>query len=178
MTLILCTLLAIAFTSTANAGGETEPSVEPSTPAPSMEVDPDSRNPMLEFSRLVGGAWKIGPLRHVFEWGIGQSSVISRSYDAEGKLAAEARWFWHPGEKAIKGYSVDATGTFFAEMTTSFDGSLLTNELTMFATDGSTTDYTGKWDFTAEDSYDWTLYRQSEEGLVEVMSMSAERVEN
>lgn len=146
--------------------------------APSAEVDPDRPNPMLDFSRLVGGSWKIGPFRHAFEWGIAKSSVISRSYDAEGNLSAEARWFWHPGEQAIKGYSVDATGAFFAEMTTSFDGSLLINELTTFATDGSTSDYTGKWNFKTEDSYDWTLYSRTDEGLVEAMSMTAERVED
>ena len=175
---ILCVLLTIALTSTAYAGEGTEPSLESPAEAPSAEVDPDRRNPMLGFSRLVGGGWKIGPLRHVFEWGVGKSSVISRSYDAEGTLAAEARWFWHPGEKAIKGYSVDATGTFFAEMTTSFDGSLLINELTMFAADGSTSDYTGKWNFTSEDSYEWSLFSHSDEGLVEAMSMTGERVQN
>lgn len=176
MNVVLSTLLTIALTSTTDAGTGTEPSMESAPTAPSADVDSDRQNPMLGFSRLVGGAWEIGPLRHVFEWGIARSSVISRSYDAEGKLAAEARWFWHPGQKAIKGYSVDATGAFFAEMTTSFEGSLMINELTTFAADGSKSDYTGKWEFTTEDSYDWTLYNRTDEGLAEAMSLTAKRV--
>lgn len=178
LTLALCALFTIHLASTAYAGDAAQPSLESPAAAPSAEVDPDRENPMLGFSRLVGGSWKIGPFRHVFEWGIAQSSVISRTYNAEGQLSAEARWFWHPGEKAIKGYSVDSTGAFFAEMTTSFDESLLINELTTFATDGSTSDYTGKWNFTSADSYDWTLYNHTDNGLVEAMSMTAQRLED
>ncbi len=130
MNVVLSTLLTIALTSITDAGTGTEPSMESAPAAPSADVDPDRQNPMLGFSRLVGGAWKIGPLRHVFEWGIARGSVISRSYDAEGKLAA----------------------------------------------DGSKSDYTGRWEFTTEDSYDWTLYNRTDEGLVEAMSMTAKRV--
>lgn len=175
---ILGTLLTIALASTANAGDGTQPSLDAPTPPPSAKSDSDLENPMLGFSRLVRGAWEIGPLRHIFEWGIANSTVFSRSYDSEGNFAAEARWFWHPGEQAIRGYSIDATGAFFAEMTTSFDGNVMINELTTVSVDGSKSDYTGKWIFTSEDSYDWTLFSRSGEELVEAMSMSAKRVGN
>ena len=99
MTVVLCAILTIALALTPSAGEGAEPSLESPTEAPVAEVNPDIPNPMLGFSRLVGGSWKIGPLRHVFEWGVGNRSLIGRTYDGEGKLSAEARWFWHPGKK-------------------------------------------------------------------------------
>lgn len=41
----------------------------------------DASAALCPFARLVGGEWHIGPLRHVFEWGIGQRTVLARTYD-------------------------------------------------------------------------------------------------
>lgn len=77
------------------------------TPTASDEAAASPRGLMAPFARLVGGEWHIGPLRHVFEWGVGENTVIARSFDPEGKLASEARWFWHPGDGVVRGYSID-----------------------------------------------------------------------
>ena len=110
------------------------------------------------------GAWKIGPLTHVFEWGIGRHTLMARSYDDAGTLASEARWFWHPGEETIKGYSVDVTGQNLAEMTTTVDGDTMTNVLVLSSPETSGDTFVGKWVFVGDDRYDWTLYKRDAEG--------------
>ena len=97
-------------------------------PAAAPEAAEAAPEPLAPFARLIGGEWHIGPLRHVYEWGIGQKTVVARTYDEQGQLASEARWFYHPGERVIRGYSVDAGGSLF-EMTTRFDGNELHNRL-------------------------------------------------
>ena len=102
--------------------------------------------------------------------------MIAKSYDDGGNLAAEARWFWHPGEGAIKGYSVTATGEGFTEMTTRFDGDTMINTLETIAADGTPQTHTGHWEFTDRDRYDWTLYAEGENGQREqVMQATATR---
>ncbi len=140
-------------------------------PATTAETAPE---PMAAFARLIGGEWHIGPLRHVFEWGIGKSSVVGRSYDDQGRLASEARWFFHPGEQVIRGYSVDTGGALF-EMTTRFEGDELHNSLKTWAADGSVASYSARWVFTGEDSYDWTLHAETEDGSQQIMESSAVR---
>ena len=131
--------------------------------------------PSRRFARLVGGEWHIGPLSHVFEWGIGRRTVHARSYDEAGELASELRWFYHPGEKAIRGYSVDASGAFFAELTTRFEGDTLSNELVMIDAAGAETTYSAEWVFTDDDHYEWTLWAETAEGPKQTMAAIAER---
>jgi len=144
--------------------------------APASEPATQAESPMAAFGRLVGGEWQISILSHRFEWGIGHQTVLARSYDGEGNLAAEARWFWHPGEESIKGYSIDATGKSFAEMTTRFEDDTMINVLETVSPDGTTSVYTGRWVFTDRDHYDWTLFRHGADGeKTEVMQATAAR---
>ncbi|MCH9646958.1 MAG: hypothetical protein K0U98_01900 [Deltaproteobacteria bacterium] len=157
------------------ASSADEASVRASLEAAST-VSPQE-NPLSPFGRLVGGKWKISLLTHEFEWGIGQQSVFARSYDEAGELAAEARWFWHPEEKTIRGYSVGAKGNTLAEMTTHFEGDTLINELELINPDGERTAYTGHWVFTDEDHYDWTLFTHGPESAkTEAMKATATRL--
>ena len=67
----------------------------------------DGLNPLNDFAPLVGGEWHLEGSYQVFEWGVGKKSIRSSSYflvDGEKKVVAEGYWFWHPGEKQIKGY--------------------------------------------------------------------------
>ena len=173
--LLLCSAL-VAFITTAQEAGARQPE----TPQPGAEKAAPAEeaaepNPLAPFARLVGGEWHIGPLRHVYEWGIGRRTIHARSYYQAGALASEARWFFHPGEKVIRGYSVDAKGTFLAEMTTRFEGDTLVNELRVIGADGAESTHTGKWVFTDDDRYDWTLWAETPEGPKQTMAASAER---
>ena len=132
--------------------------------------------PMEAMARLVGGSWKIGPLTHVFEWGIGRHTLLARSYDSAGNFASEARWFWHPGEKTIRGYSVDVTGRNLAEMTTSFEGDKRINVLVLSSPEASGQTYVGEWVFVGDDRYDWALYKKTETGREKQFEATATRV--
>ncbi len=123
-------LFAITLLFVATAADADEP--PPAAPPEAAEVTPP---PLAPFARLIGGEWHIGPYRHVYEWGVGQRTVVVRTYDEQGQLASEARWFYHPGEQVLRGYSVDAGGSLF-EMTSRFDGDELYNRLTTWGADG------------------------------------------
>ncbi len=60
-------------------------------------------------------------------------------------------------------------------MTTRFDGDTLINQLRTFGDGGAVADYTGKWLFTGEDSYDWTLYAETADGPQQAMQATADR---
>jgi hypothetical protein len=66
-----------------------------------------SSDPLAPFERLVGGQWYLDEGSHQeFEWGVGRQSVKARSYfviDGERRLVSEGTWYWHQGEKQIKG---------------------------------------------------------------------------
>ncbi len=163
MLVLACSTLAIAALAE-----------EPASPAPTA-TGAETSSPLAGFERLVGGEWHIGPLRHVFEWGVGKNTVLARSYDGDGNLASEARWFFHPGEQVIRGYSIGASGNFFAEMTTRFEGDTLINELKTIGADGATAHYTGRWLFTDDDHYDWTLFAETADGPQQTMQATATR---
>ncbi len=158
---LLCSLAATG------AGGDESPAAAP-------EAAGAAPNPLAPFVRLIGGEWHIGPYRHVYEWGVGERTVVARTYDDQGRLASEARWFYHPGEQVIRGYSVDPGGSLF-EMTTSFDGDQLHNRLRTYGADGKVTDWSADWVFTGDDQYDWTLHVETEEGPKQTMQASATR---
>jgi len=116
---------------------------------------------LADLGRLVGGEWRApdSPYYHVFEWGVPNQTIIGHTYSvADDGLSSEARWFWHPREEVLRGYAIDATGTFFAEMTTRFDGEVMINDLETFAPDGAVGHYTGEWTFPSANSYDWVLF--------------------
>jgi len=166
--LVLLTLLAL--------GAPGMSFSESSPPDSSLDAAGTADSPLAPFELLVGGEWQISILRHRFEWGIGRHTVLARSYDGDGKLAAEARWFWHPGEKVIKGYSIDATGNSFAEMTTRFEEGVMINVLQTIDPEGTTATYTGRWLFTDRDHYDWTLFSHGANGeKTQVMQATASR---
>ncbi len=165
LALLTVTTLALPIVGIAQSAGS----------EPSVATTAATENPMTGFERLVGGEWDISILSHRFQWGIGHHTVLAKSYDKAGNLAAEARWFWHPGEQTIKGYSIDASGGSFAEMTTRFEGDTLINTLETITPEG-TAAYTGRWVFTDSDHYDWTLFAIGPDGEEkEMMTATATR---
>ena len=131
-------------------------------------------DPLAPFERLVGGQWHLEGSYQEFEWGVGRRSVKSRSYfiiEGEPKLVAEGIWFWHPGEKQIKGVftAIDMPVVFF-DYTTRFEGDGMVSDFSSYGVNGSETAYVETWDFTDATHYVWKLFKKTPDGMHEEMS--------
>jgi hypothetical protein len=114
-----------------------------------------------------------------YEWGLGRRSVVTRSYfvvEGEAKLVSEGFWFWHPGEKAIKGAftAIDMPVVFF-DYTVRFEGDTMIADLVAYDPAGNESSYTETWEFTDDTHYIWKLLAESPDGPQEVMGGTFER---
>lgn len=130
-------------------------------------------NFLAPFERLVGGQWHLEGSYQEFEWGVGKRSVKSRSYfvaDGKPTLVSEGIWFWHPGEKQIKGYftAIDIPFQLF-DYTTRFEGNRMVSDLHSYAGNGSRRVYVETWEFKDDKRYEWKLLKKSPEGLKQVL---------
>jgi len=88
------------------------PAVAQSGPPATPAAEP--ANPLQPLAHLVGGQWRgeikmldgtVIRARHVYEWGLGQSILKSKTYGAVGegseRLVYEGVFAWHPEKKAI-----------------------------------------------------------------------------
>lgn len=144
-------------------------------PASSQEVEPEQTavDPLAPFERFVGGQWHLEGSYQEFEWGVGRRVVRSRGYfleDGKPKLVAEGIWFWHPGEKRIKGIfaAIDMPVVFF-DYTTRFEGSKMVSDLRSYGAKGTESTYVETWDFKDDTHFVWKLMKQTPEGLREEM---------
>ena len=132
---------------------------------PVLSAQENNSNPekqLTPFTKLIGGEWHLGDSYQIFEWGVGKLSVNSKNYfvvEGSPKLVAEGSWFWHPGEKALKGYftAVGMPAVLFV-YTTEFETNKMINMLITYTAEGKREAYTEVWEFVDEDSYNWTLY--------------------
>lgn len=131
-----------------------------------QEVSQDSTsNPLQYFDHLIGGVWESDNTQQTFEWGIGQKSVVSKLYFTETdtlKLVGEITWFWHPGEKKIRGYgtSIDMAMDFF-DYTTVFESPY--KMLNTFMAYGGHIDGVPQLEtleFIEENKYLWTYFNR------------------
>ncbi len=117
--------------------------------------------PLSGFSRLIGGRWEFEGGYHVFEWSVEKRLVKSSSYfieDGRPTLVSEGFWFWHPGEKKLKGYAVAVKmPVVFFDYTTKFENERIISELRSYSGDGKEEEYIETFQFLDEDSYLWTL---------------------
>jgi hypothetical protein len=130
-------------------------------------------HPMADFQRLIEGQWHIEGSFQEFEWGLGHRSVRSKAYfivDGQQKLVSEGFWYWHPGDKAIKGVftAIDMPVELF-EYVTRFEDNMMINELQSFDREGTRSIYTETWEFTDDMHYEWKLLKKSAQGLQEMM---------
>lgn len=130
-------------------------------------------NPLAPFERVIGGQWHLEGSYQEFEWGIGQRSVKARSYlIVEGKpqLVSEGIWFWHPGEKQIKGaFTAINMPVVFFDYTTRFEKNKMVNDLRSYGSTGVESHYVETWEFTDDTNYVWKLSTRTDDGLQEVM---------
>lgn len=119
-------------------------------------------HPLEGFERLIGGEWHGDGTYSTFEWGVGKRSVRSRQYfvvNGETRLVGEGAWFWHPGERAIRGVftAVDMPVMLF-DYTTIWAGDTMTSRLVSYDESGQPTRYIETWRFTDDDHYAWQLH--------------------
>ena len=139
-------------------------------------------HPLEQFNKFIGGEWHMDGSYQVFQWGVGKKSIIAQSYfiiNGESTLVSEGSWFWHPGEKKIRGYftAVQMPVELF-DYTVSFEGNTMVCELRSFDPSGTISEYIETWEFTDVDHYNWTLYSPSPEGKKKVMGGIYERKNN
>lgn len=147
-------------------GASTGSSQDPGAERPAV-------NPLAPFERIIGGQWHLEGSYQEFEWGVGQLSVKARSYfliDGSPKLVSEGIWFWHPGEKEIKGAftAIEMPVSFF-DYTTRFEDKRMVNDLRSYGPDGMATVYIETWDFTDDTHFVWKLLSKTPDGLKEEM---------
>lgn len=139
----------------------------------------ETGHPLAGFERLVGGQWCIEGACQEFSWGVGRQSVTGRGYfqvGGESKLVSEGSWYWHPAEQQIKGVftAVDMPVVLF-EYTTRFEENKMLSELRSYDREGAEYHYLETYEFTSPETYEWTLFRHTEEGLQREMGATYTR---
>lgn len=138
-----------------------------------------AENPLEQFAQLIGGEWHLEGSYQVYEWGVGKKSVKASGFfivDGKPKLVSEGFWFWHPGERKIKGYftAIDMPVVFY-DYTTRFEERRMISELKAYSPGGREMSYTEIYEFIDEKNYQWSLLKDTGEGLKEVMGGVFER---
>lgn len=128
---------------------------------------------LAPFERLIGGEWHLEGSYQSFSWGVGKRSVISENYflvDGKRKKVAEGTWFWHPGEQKIRGYftAINMPVVLF-DYSTAFEGEVMRSELKSYSAEGREEIYLETWEFTGENSFEWSLYSRKDGAESKVM---------
>jgi hypothetical protein len=138
-------------------------------------------NPLAPFERLIGGQWHLEGSYQEFEWGVGKHSVKSRSYfviDGTPRLVGEGFWFWHPGEKQIKGvFTASDMPVVLWDYTTRFEQDKMVNDLKTYDANDAESIYLETWEFTDDSHFVWKLMATTPDGMKEVMGGTYEKKE-
>jgi hypothetical protein len=122
----------------------------------------DARAQMAPFARWIGGEWHMQGTIHTFEWGLDRRSVRFQTWfevAGERTHVAEGVWFWHPGERSIRGYftAVDSPADF-VEATTLLTVDRMVSDLLAHTADGGRTQQRETWEFDGDDRCEWALF--------------------
>ena len=106
------------------------------------------------------------------------SSVTSQDVDPlQPKLVSEGYWYWHPGEKQIKGlFTAIEMPVVLFEYTTRFEGNTMVNDLKTFAANGSETIFAETWEFVDDTHFEWKLTSELSDGTEAMMSGTYVRI--
>jgi len=142
---------------------------------PTLAASPPTE--LGEFGVLVVGEWEAEDSRQVFEWGVGQRTIRSRSYhkSEEGwTLVGEGMWYWDPAEEAIRGVAV-AIGMpveLFEYRSQVKDGEIVHDLVAQGPMGGN---YAERWAFT-DNEYRWSLEVNKDGKPEPIMAGSYRRV--
>jgi len=122
-----------------------------------LSMAQEKETPLEAFSPLIEGTWVLDNTQQTFEWGGGRQSVVSKSYVVESgtpRLSTEGMWFWHPGEKKIKGYfrAVNMPVSFF-DYTTTFEKNKIVHKLSAFTSSGMKQEFWEIMEFAGDGAY-------------------------
>jgi hypothetical protein len=133
---------------------------------------------LAAFERLVGGRWHFGDTYQVYEWGVGKRVVRARAYSpspAGPRLVSEGFWYFHPESGELRAtFAAIEMGFDLFEYVTSFDGDTMTSFISVHGPNGRE-DYVETFEFTDEDHYLWSLWRETPDGREKVMGGAYER---
>lgn len=141
------------------------------------QTDAGDTNPLQPFERLIGGDWYLENSYQTFTWGIGKKSVHGKSFaeiEGEYRLVGEGFWFYHPGEKSIRGYFTGVgMGIDLFEYVTRWEGDVMKSDLEAYGkVEGS---FEEEWVFTGKDTFVWALYQTKADNRMKVMGGTYER---
>lgn len=113
---------------------------------------------LASFGERMVGTWEGVGSRHVFEWGVGERVLKSRSYFAEGDdwvLVSEGWWYWDPAAGAVRGktIAIDMPGELF-EYTTRLHDDEVVHDLVLHGEMGGA--FVERWVFSGG-GYSWAL---------------------
>ena len=125
-------------------------------------------NPLASFAGFVGGRWYLEDSYMELEWGVGQRSVSARSYftvNGESKLVSEGFWYWHPGERRIRGTftAIDMPVVLFLYMAR-FEGDTMIGDLVAYGPNGKETKFVETWKLEDEARFTWKLSSETPDG--------------
>ncbi|MGH9778617.1 MAG: SRPBCC family protein [Candidatus Acidiferrales bacterium] len=154
--------------------------------APAKPAPQSGAKPLEPLAHLVGGQWR-GELkmldgaviraRHVFEWGLGQTILKSKTYGALGdrpeQLVYEGVFAWHPEKKAIAFREFSAFGGVI-EGTITPEGNALSFSWADYSKNG-VTEYRESLQFPDRDHYHSEAYKKTAEGWEKILDTAFAR---
>ena len=146
----------------------------------SFTLSAQNSNPLQPFEYLIGGEWTTQTTVQIFEWGVGNKSVYSRLYVKNGSdttLSGEITWFWHPGEKQIKGYGhlVSNQLSFFDYTSTFTHPTRMDNIVLGYNNTPVSVPIFESIEFIDENTYRWTMYENVLNDLKPLMNLDFKR---
>jgi hypothetical protein len=126
--------------------------------------------PLDAFGALVVGEWEADDSRQVFEWGVGQQTIRSRSYfksDDGWTLVGEGMWYWDARQATIRGVAVaiEMPVELF-EYRSVVRNREIVHELVAQGAAGG--EFVERWVFD-EGGYRWSLEAEANGALEEIM---------
>lgn len=143
-------------------------------------VTAQESNPLQPFEFLIGGEWSTETTVQTFNWGVGQKTVHSELHfiaNEDTSLAGEITWFWHPGEKKIKGYGhLLSDQLIFFDYSTDFSSERrMENTILGYNVIGYEVNIIESIEFIDEDQYLWTMYDRVLDELKPQLSITFSR---
>ena len=131
--------------------------------APAQPSSPDA---LTDFGERLVGTWEADDSRHIYEWGVGDRVLTSRSYflATEGwALVSQGLWYWDPSAETVRGVvvAVDMPVELF-EYASRLEGDEIVHDVVSHGEMGGR--YVERWRFEGN-LYHWSLEQDGREIL-------------
>lgn len=137
-------------------------------------ADGEARAALAGFAPWIGGEWEMQGSIQTFEWGLDRRSVIGRSWwevAGERTLVSEGVWFWHPGEKRVRGYfTALQMPVDFLEYTLLITDGRITCDVLGWTAQGEREEYRETWEMEGEHACAWAQFQRHGDHYEKTMS--------